>query len=204
MGGAKEETMRMPDLTTARLIIREFRLDDLEVIHRILDEEAHMETQALEDRRLWLEWTVRNYAELAKLYQFPYGDRAVTLRSTGALIGAAGFVPVTVPLGQLAGFAGSIPPEQAHLLIPEVGLFYAFSTAQRGKGYATEAAQALLDYAFQVHQLRRVVANTDYDNLPSQAVMRRLGMRVERNTRPDPPWFQILGVLEHPGDKPEV
>jgi [ribosomal protein S5]-alanine N-acetyltransferase len=192
--------MRMPDLTTPRLIIREFRLDDLEAAHRILDGEAHLHAQSLEDRRLWLEWAVRNYAELGKLYQFPFGDRAVVLRESGEMIGAVGYAPVTAPLGQLADYAALVPPQQAHLFMQEVGLFYAFAAAERGKGYATEAAQAMLDYAFSHLHLRRVVANTDFDNLPSQAVMRRLGMRIERNTRPEPAWFQILGIIDNPSD----
>jgi hypothetical protein len=28
--------------------------------------------------------------------------------------------------------------------------------------------------------------------------MRRLGMRIDRNPYPDPPWFQVVGILENP------
>jgi [ribosomal protein S5]-alanine N-acetyltransferase len=190
--------MRVPDLITPRLRIREFVEGDIDAIHRILDHEAFMEPQALDDRRMWLDWAIRNYAELAKLYQFPYGDRAVELRETGELIGACGYAPVTAPLGLLPSYAGVVPPEQAGRFITEVGLFYAFSTAQRGKGYATESAQALLDYAFQTLNLRRVVAATERDNAPSQAVMQRLGMRIEENPGSEPEWFQVVGILDNP------
>ncbi|MEV0719508.1 GNAT family N-acetyltransferase, partial [Asanoa sp. NPDC050611] len=44
-----------------------------------------------------------------------------------------------------------------------------------GRGYATEAAQAILDDAFS-RGLAKVVAVTDPDNQASQAVCRRLGM----------------------------
>jgi hypothetical protein len=43
-----------------------------------------------------------------------------------------------------------------------------------------------------------VVATTAYVNEASQRVMARLGMRVERNPCPDPPWFQVVGTLDNP------
>jgi RimJ/RimL family protein N-acetyltransferase len=52
-----------------------------------------------------------------------------------------------------------------------------------GRGYATEAAAAVLDDAFS-GGLAKVLAVTDPDNHPSQAVCRRLGMtHVGRTTR---------------------
>jgi [ribosomal protein S5]-alanine N-acetyltransferase len=45
--------------------------------------------------------------------------------------------------------------------------------------------------------LRRVVATTTYDNEASMGVMRKLGMRIERNPFPDPPWLQVVGILEN-------
>lgn len=44
-----------------------------------------------------------------------------------------------------------------------------------GNGYATEAAQAMVDRGF-AHGIAEVFAVTDPDNGPSQAVCRRLGM----------------------------
>ena len=40
-------------------------------------------------------------------------------------------------------------------------------------------------------------AGPDYANATSQAVMRHLGMSLERNPLPDPPWFQFVGVLHN-------
>lgn len=45
-----------------------------------------------------------------------------------------------------------------------------------GKGYATEAAGACLDYGFQRLNLPEIVAFTAVGNTPSRAVMERLGM----------------------------
>jgi ribosomal-protein-alanine N-acetyltransferase len=46
--------------------------------------------------------------------------------------------------------------------------------------------------------LQRVVATTTYNNAASIRVMQKLGMTIERNPLPDPPWFQVVGVLESP------
>jgi [ribosomal protein S5]-alanine N-acetyltransferase len=42
------------------------------------------------------------------------------------------------------------------------------------------------------------VATTSSDNAPSIGVMRKVGRHIERNPYPDPPWFQVVGVLYHP------
>ena len=40
---------------------------------------------------------------------------------------------------------------------------------------------------------------TNYDNAASIGVMRRLGVAIERNPLPEPPYMQIVGVLENGG-----
>lgn len=52
-----------------------------------------------------------------------------------------------------------------------------FRTASWGYGYATEAANAILDYGFKQLQLPHIYAVTTPDNIRSQRVMTRLGMR---------------------------
>ncbi len=197
-------SLRMPVLTTPRLTIRPFVLEDLAEIHRILDLEAMMEPQPLEERRAWLEWSVRSYTELEKLFQAPYGDRAIVLNegtlpgagrrvASPRLIGSVGLVPLIGPFGQLPYFGGS---RQPCAFTAEMGLFWALETASRGQGYASEAARALVDYAFTELNMARLVATTEHDNLPSRRVMERLGMRVETNPLPEPEWFQVVGILE--------
>ena len=44
-------------------------------------------------------------------------------------------------------------------------------------------------------------ATTTYDNAASIGVMRKLGMRIERNPFPDPPWLQIVGICENPSTR---
>ena len=57
----------------------------------------------------------------------------------------------------------------------------------------------MVSYAFDELDLDRVVATTEHSNLRSIAVMRRLGMTVERNPTAEPQWFQTVGVLLNPG-----
>ena len=187
----------MPPLATSRLIIRPFVLDDLQAIHQILDIELEPEYSrtSLDERAQWLQWSVLNYEALAKLYQPPYGDRAVVLKSTGQLIGACGFVPCLMPFEQLPAF--SQPSSRPGLASTEFGLYYALSPAHHRQGYATEAATALIEYAFSELRLKRVVATTAYGNVASMGVMRKLGMTIEKNPRPDPPWLQVVGVVEN-------
>ncbi len=194
--------LRVPTLETTRLVIRPLTMDDLEAIYQILDVEladadtGSEGTKALDERRRWLEWTVLSYEELARLYQPPYGERAVALRETGEIIGACGYVPCLNAFGQLPSFrAGqSLRPGFAST---EFGLYWAIAPAHQRQGYATEAARAMLDRAFAELRLARVVATTSYDNTASIGVMRKLGMRIETNPYPDPPWLQVVGVLEN-------
>ena len=187
--------MLVPVLETERLLIRPFALDDLDACHRLFDLEAKMEEQSRDERRQWLTWAVMNYAELDKLGQPPYGDRAVVLKATGHLVGSVGLVPCLAPFGVLPSFSPVSDPQAARRSTPEMGLFWALALDQRGCGYATEAARALTEYAFKELNLHRIVATTDYANERSIAVMRRLGMTIEKNPYPEPKWFQVVGVL---------
>lgn len=195
---------RMPPLDTPRLIIRPFVMDDLPALHQLLDVEladADFGSDAaagLQERAEWLQWTVLNYEQLARLHQPPYGDRAIVLKATGRLIGAGGFVPSVGPFGQLPALAAAGAAPRAALFTPEFGLFYAVSPACQRQGYAAEAARRLIDYAFQQLHVERVVATTTHDNAASIGVMRKLGMTIERNPLPDPSWFQVAGILHNP------
>jgi ribosomal-protein-alanine N-acetyltransferase len=192
----------MPLLETARLQIRSLAHDDLAAIHRILDIELGEPDlpsggTSLAERTRWLHWTILGYAQFASLHQPPYGERGVALRATGQLIGAVGFVPCLMPFEQLPQFSAS--PAPGRLASAELGLYWALSPAFHRQGYATEAGRAMADYAFSQLQVKRVVATTTYGNAASVAVMRKLGMRVERNPFPDPSWLQFVGLLENPG-----
>jgi RimJ/RimL family protein N-acetyltransferase len=59
----------------------------------------------------------------------------------------------------------------------EIG--YVFSPAHGGRGYASEAAHALLHLAFDDLGLHRVMARVDARNMPSARLLARVGMRQE-------------------------
>ena len=197
--------MFMPPIQTDRLLIRPFELSDLAALFQILDlESGDVATEedlgpARAARRQWLEWTVLNYTALANLHQPPNGDPAIVLHATGEVIGACGFAPVLLPFGQLPTFrAAAATPGQPARNTNEMGLYWEVSPRHQHRGYATEAGAALIRFAFSELNLARIVATTTYDNVASIGVMRKLGMIIEHNPLPEPPWMQIVGVKPNP------
>jgi RimJ/RimL family protein N-acetyltransferase len=64
--------------------------------------------------------------------------------------------------------------------IGEIELLYTLMRHAWGRGIATEAAHAALQYAFQVLKLRRIIAFAKPANRASWRVMEKLGMRYEK------------------------
>ena len=187
----------MRAIQTARLEIRRFVEADLALAARLLDE--CFGADSLDARREWLRWTVQNYLALERLKQPPYGDYAVSLRDGGELVGSVGLVQSFGPFETLPSLAGRLNDTPAGRFTAEMGLFWAVAAKHRRKGYASEAARALAGFAFDELTVDRLVATTEHSNAASIAVMRRLGMRVERNPLAEPAWFQTVGVLFNPG-----
>jgi ribosomal-protein-alanine N-acetyltransferase len=82
--------------------------------------------------------------------------------------------------GQVIGHCGLIDKDvdgQA-----EYELIYVFHTSAWGKGYATEAASAVKDYAFEQLDLKRIIALIDPENVASERVAKKIGMHFERKT----------------------
>jgi RimJ/RimL family protein N-acetyltransferase len=189
--------MQVPTLTTNRLLIRPLAVADLDAVQHLYTTIDSVESAGATRAELqrWLEWTALSYGELARLHQPPYGDRAIILQQSGQLIGVCGFVPCLNEFSRLPSFRG-IAPEG--LNSTEFGLYWAVAPAHQRRGYATEAGRALIDYALGQLRLDRIVATTEEQNVASIGVMKKLGMRIERNPYPDPPWLQVVGVLSHP------
>ena len=87
-------------------------------------------------------------------------DFAVTVRGNDRLIGRCGMK------------RGDSEPRDAMI-------WYVLDPAHHGHGYATEAARALLDFAFGELRLHRAYADVDPRNPSSVRVCERLGMRKE-------------------------
>jgi RimJ/RimL family protein N-acetyltransferase len=90
-----------------------------------------------------------------------------------------GFGPwaVEVPgVAEFIGFVGlSVPTFQAHFT-PCVEIGWRLARDHWGRGYATEAARAALEFGFGQLALGEIVSFTTALNLRSQRVMQRIGM----------------------------
>lgn len=93
----------------------------------------------------------------------PWLLRALLLRSERRMVGHVGFHG---------------PPGGAHLEPIAPGgaeLGYTVFEPDRGRGYATEAAVALMDWALRAHGVTRFVLSISPGNVPSLRLARRLG-----------------------------
>jgi RimJ/RimL family protein N-acetyltransferase len=87
-----------------------------------------------------------------------------------------GWFAVEVPAtGEFIGFAGLDRIDEG---LPFTGVEIGWRLARSawGKGYATEAARAVLAFGFETLGLPEILALTTVGNVRSQAVMRRIGM----------------------------
>ncbi len=192
--------MLQTTIETERLEIRPFELDDLTIIHRILDQtfgsiDKMPDKTALQERRSWLEWSILNQKWFPQLHQPPYGDRAIVLKSTRALIGSVGYVPLLDVYERIPELSSGL--SSGDYATTEFGLFWVIDPPHQRHGYATEAAQAMIAYAFKELKLKRVIATTEYTNTASQGVMQKVGMQITHNSLTEPFWLQIVGVIEN-------
>ena len=82
----------------------------------------------------------------------------------------------------------------------EVELVYVLASDCWGKGYATEAASALRDYAFHQLGLQRIISLIDPENSASARVAQKIGMGFERETRrPSGKIMQVYSLELEPG-----
>ncbi len=96
-------------------------------------------------------------------------------------------------VGQVGINNGPLFPE------PELGWF--LYNGQEGQGFATEAARALRDWAFDTGGLTTLVSYMDRDNLASAGVARRLGAvpDLDAARQPGPQNADDLVFRHHPG-----
>lgn len=73
---------------------------------------------------------------------------------------------------ELVGFTGYWPFFDP----PQIQLIYGLAPDVWGKGYATEMGKAMIEYGFERHGLKEIIAATDPPNRASRRVMERLGM----------------------------
>lgn len=95
-------------------------------------------------------------SSLANFEKYGYGLWLIFTRASQCLVGFGGFLHVT--------------EDAPHLI-------YGILPRYWGLGYATEAASALLRYAFESLSLAKVKADVDEPNVASVRVLEKLGMK---------------------------
>jgi len=156
----------MPTFETPRLILRLPSTDDIdaldemdsdpEVMRHIGDGAVHprpkTETAAIVARAKH-RWDEQGYGLLS-----------ATFRESGEFLG---WVTLAVP---------EFLPE----VLPAVEIGWRFLRRHWGHGYATEAARPLLGYGLTTCGLERIISIRHVDNVASQRVMDKLGLRFDR------------------------
>jgi [ribosomal protein S5]-alanine N-acetyltransferase len=148
----------MQILETDRLILREFQLDDVDALARILSDAETMRFYPLHfDRKEVEDWIDRNRRRYTK---DGHGLWAVVLKSSGELIGDCGLTVQDVE--------GS----------NEIEIGYHVRRDLWGQGFATEAARACRDYGFTNLGFSRLVSIIRPENFASRRVAEKNDMIV--------------------------
>jgi RimJ/RimL family protein N-acetyltransferase len=147
-------------LETDRLILRRLSTEDAEFILRLLNEPSWLRfignkgVRTVEDARAYiLKGPVEMYSRLG------FGLYLVELKEEGSSIGICGLIKRDS--------------------LEDVDLGFAFLPKYWGRGYAYEAASAVMTYGGNVIGLKRIVAITSVDNDSSARLLEKLGLRFE-------------------------
>ncbi|MTB50786.1 GNAT family N-acetyltransferase [Lewinella sp. W8] len=155
-------------ITTDRIILRTWRPEDLDEMAAINDDSRVMRyfpsRRTRQETLTFLEQQNQQFAERNHAY----------------------FAAERITDGRLLGFVGLSHQSYEAPFTPCVDIGWRLHPDAWGKGYATEGALACLQFAREELKLKKVVAVTPHSNLPSVAVMRRIGMKE-------------AGLFDHPG-----
>ncbi len=154
----------MLKLRTQRLLLRPFRMSDA------MDFSAYRSDPAVARYQSWetpypLEAARELIDEMLKRGTVPWPGQ---------------WNQVAVELAEGGGVETLIGDCAFRILASEPGtacVGFTLTTRFWGKGYATEAASAVIAWLFDAAGMQRVVADCDARNLASQRVLERLGMR---------------------------
>ena len=148
----------MNDLTTQRLILRRWRSEDCEPFAALNADPLVMRFFPARLSRAESDVMVERME--AHFEKHGFGLWAVELRESGTFLG---FTGLNVP-----GFEAPFTP------CVEIG--WRLAAEHWGRGFATEAARAALQFAFEELKLDEVVALAVPLNVPSRRVMEKLEM----------------------------
>lgn len=151
-------------LETDRLILRRLSTDDAEFILELLNDPSWL--RFIGDKGVRTVADARDYILKGPVEMY---DRL-----------GFGLYLTEVKEGQVpVGLCGLIKRDS----LEDVDIGFAFLPSYRGKGYAFEAASAVMRYGENVLGLSRIVAITSVDNAPSAKLLEKLGFRFEKMVR---------------------
>jgi RimJ/RimL family protein N-acetyltransferase len=145
-------------LETPRLILREFRPDDVDALALTLSDAETMRFYPAPFDRAGVEnWISRN---LARYQKDGHGLWAMIFKASGELIGNCGLT-----VQQVDG-------------TNEIEIGYHLQRDHLGKGFATEAARSCRDFGFARLPVERIISLIRPENLQSRRVAEKNGMTV--------------------------
>lgn len=151
-----ESTSIIPLIETTRIVLRPFELSDLSALKAILGEPGIF--RYFPNQASWPEEKVQKYIVHHQIHwrEHGYGHWAMTLRETGRVIGWNGleYLPDT----------------------NETEIGYVVSTAYWGRGFATEAGQAIINFGLNTARLEEIIGLTHPENVASQRVLEKCGL----------------------------
>jgi RimJ/RimL family protein N-acetyltransferase len=149
----------MDEITTARLHLRRFTVDDLDAHYVMVGSDPQVtwtsQVQSRQQAQAALEGRIRHWEEHG------FGMWAIIERATQQLIGHGGLQML----------------EQSS----EVELGYYLGRVAWGRGLATELGRAVVQYGFTQLHLPKIVAVVRPENHSSQRVLSKLGFEYLRN-----------------------
>lgn len=159
-------SLQTPTLDTARLTLRPFDASDADDLYALQGDPFAL--------RYWDSepWTDRSSVE-----RFLTGCRQLADEGRG--------VRVAIERTGDGSFVGWITFNSWNPGFRSASLGYCLRPVSWGQGYATEAARALLGWAYATLDLNRVQAETDTRNLASARVLEKLGFIREGTLRED-------------------
>ena len=153
----------MITLETERLLLRAWKEEDIEPFFAMNQDQKVMEFfPSL--------WSMSMVTEFINRMSRQLAEKSFTLWATEEKSSK-----------QFIGFIGLNSPNWEAPFTPCVEIGWRLAAEFWGKGYATEGAKRVLEYAFNSLKLHEVVSFTVPDNLKSRKVMEKIGMNRDLN-----------------------